>query len=207
MNRRLRDAVAAGESRLSVLEEALEGGLRSLAASGAQRVLSGDTTLRELIDVVGPAFWPELAQHFGGAPGAEFVLPELPPTASGQAVLLIGNDTALAARLAAALDEQGLRLVVAANAPEAKACLQKDEDILFIVGDLAEGQSLAQATETARDNRLHISWARLPSLLLVPAALAGQEAVLHDSGVLAELMPKPVDMAAVVRHIRHAQAR
>lgn len=207
MNRRLRDAVATGESRLSALEAVVEGGLRSLAASGAQRVLSGDTTLREVIEVVGPGFWPELAQHYGGTPGAEFALPELPQTTGGQAVLMIGTDAALAAQLASALEEQGLRLVTAATAPEAKACLQKDEDILFILGDLPADLSLQQAIEAARENRLHISWARLPSLLLVSPALAAQEAALRESGLLADLLPKPASMDAVVRHIRHAQAR
>ena len=97
--------------------------------------------------------------------------------------------------------------MTAATAPEAKACLQKDEDILFILGDLPADLSLQQAIEAARENRLHISWARLPSLLLVSPALAAQEAALRESGLLADLLPKPASMDAVVRHIRHAQAR
>ena len=40
----LRDAIAQGESRLAALEEVRESGLKSLAASGAMRIISGDTT-------------------------------------------------------------------------------------------------------------------------------------------------------------------
>jgi type IV pilus assembly protein PilB len=207
MNSRLREAVAAGESRLSELETLVEDGLRSLAASGAQRVISGDTTVREVIEVVGPSFWPELARHFNVAPGTEFELPDLPQDVGGQAVLLIGTDSALAERLAPALDEQGLRLVVAAHALEAKACLQKDEDILFIVGDLDERLTLQQAIETARDNRQHISWARLPSVLLLPQTLAAQESELQASGVLANCLLKPIQIDALVRHIRLTHSR
>jgi CheY-like chemotaxis protein len=207
INGRLRDAIAAGESRLSELETRVEDGLRSLAASGAQRVISGDTTVREVMDVVGPGFWPELARHFNVAPGTQFELPEMPQDVGGQAVLLIGTDPALAERLAPALDGQGLRLVVAAHAEEAKACLQKDEDILFIVGDLDERLTLQQAIDITRDNRQHISWARLPSVLLLPQALATHEAELQASGVLAHCLVKPVQIDALVQYIRRARSR
>jgi type II secretory ATPase GspE/PulE/Tfp pilus assembly ATPase PilB-like protein len=207
MNNRLRAAVAAGESRLSELETYVEDGLRSLAASGAQRVISGDTTVREVIEVVGPVFWPELARHFNAAPDKDFVLPELPQDVAGQAVLLIGTDPDLAKRLAPALDEQGLRLVVAASAEEAKVCLQKDEDILFIIGDLDERTTLQQAIELARDNRQHISWARLPSVLLLPQTLAAQASDLQASGVMASCLLKPVQIDALVGHIRLAHSR
>jgi len=56
-------------------------------------------------------------------------------------------------------------------------------------------------------NRLHISWARLPSVVLIPATLAGREAELRASGVMADFLAKPVTLEAVRSQVRQAQAR
>ena len=55
--------------------------------------------------------------------------------------------------------------------------------------------------------RQAISWARLPALVLLPPALAQREDELRESGVMAAFMPKPLNVAALVDHIRHAHAR
>ena len=88
-----------------------------------------------------------------------------------------------------------------------KACLQKDERILFTVGDLDERLTLQQAIDITRDNRQHISWARLPSILLLPQTLAAHEAELQVSGVLAHCLVKPVQIDALVQYIRRARSR
>jgi CheY-like chemotaxis protein len=207
MNKSLRDAVAAGENRLATLEGLREGGLKSLAASGSLRVISGDTTVREVMEAVGPAFWTELAAHYGAYFSTE--LTETMPTnaAKGFGVLLIGGDAALSDRLRPALAEEGLRLVQVADPEAAEKALHADEDIAFIVGDLAEGVSLESAAAALLANRQHISWARLPAAVFVPASLFGQEEALRASGTLAALLRKPADPAELLAQIRRAQAR
>jgi len=207
MNKRLRDAIAQGEGQLAVLEGLRDGGLRSLAASGAQRVISGDTTVSEVMAVVGPGFWPELAQHFGTVLQTDIDLQDEAPGSVGQGILLMSPDAALAAQLAPGLEAEGLRLVQAATAEEAKLQLQRDEDIVFIIGDLEEGIGLQAAVQRLQHNRLHISWARLPSVVLIPATLAGREAELRASGVMADFLAKPVTLEAVRSQVRQAQAR
>ncbi|MFM7783865.1 MAG: GspE/PulE family protein, partial [Gammaproteobacteria bacterium] len=86
----LREAMARGESRLPELGALRAGGLKSLAASGSLRVISGDTTVTEVLDAVGPAFWPELAQHYGSEYRGEALEENAQHVAPGQAVLLIG---------------------------------------------------------------------------------------------------------------------
>ncbi len=203
----LREAIAQGETRLSVLEGLRQGGLKSLAASGAQRVISGDTTVTEVMDIVGPSFWTDMAEHYGttfhDSPESDFV----PRITSGQGVLVMTHDTALAGQLAPVLEREGLRLVVAKTAEEAGACLRRDEDIAFIIGDVDDQLTLQQATQHLANNRLHIAWARLPSVVLVAAPLMKQRDELLGSGVLGELMPKPIDMGALRVLIRRSQAR
>jgi type II secretory ATPase GspE/PulE/Tfp pilus assembly ATPase PilB-like protein/CheY-like chemotaxis protein len=207
MNKALRDAVATGENRLAVLEGLREGGLKSLAASGSLRVISGETTVREVMEAVGPAFWTELSAHYGAYFSTESA--ETIPTnaARGFGVLLIGGDAALADLLRPALVEEGLRLVHAPDPVAAEKALHADEDIAFVVGEITEGTSVENASAELLANRQRISWARLPAAVFVARSLAGQEEALRASGTLAALLPKPVDPAELIAQIRRAQAR
>lgn len=207
MNKDLRDAVAQGECRLSVLEGLRKGGLKSLAASGAQRVMSGDTTVAEVMETVGPGFWSELAAHYGRSFEDDGDADFTPQIVSGQAVLLMSQDAELARQIGEALEQDGLRLVIADTAEAAQACLRRDEDIAFIVGDVDDRLDLQQAAEHLRNNRQNIAWARLPSVVLVTAPLMGQREALLGSGVLGDLMAKPVDALALRAHIRRAHSR
>ena len=207
MSKGLRDAVARGESRLAELDKLREGGLKSLAASGSLHVISGDTTVNEVMESVGPGFWPELAEHYGAVCFSETL--DLAPRhiAAGQCVLLMSNEKALAEQLEPALAEAGLRLAVADSAEIAHELLNKDEDIAFIIGDIPEHATLDTAIEQLRHNRLHISWTRLPALVLLPGHLSAAETALRESGVMAAFMSKPIDLYGILDHIQHAQAR
>jgi type II secretory ATPase GspE/PulE/Tfp pilus assembly ATPase PilB-like protein len=207
MTKGLRDAVALGESRLAELDKLREGGLKSLAASGSLRVISGDTTVAEVMEAVGPSFWPELADHYGTVCFADAL--ELNPhhVNAGQTVLLIGDDAALADKLAPLLEAEGLLLSHVRSAEEAHIALEKNEEIAFIIGDIPEGEALPQAIERLRANRLHISWARLPALVLLPGNLADQEPALRESGVMAAFLRKPWDEQDILKCIWQSRAR
>ncbi len=207
VNKPLRDAIAQGESRLSVLEGLRTGGLKSLAASGALRIISGDTTVGEVMETVGPSFWTDLAQHYGVVLNDNPEWDVAPQVVSGQGVLLISTDQKLADQLVPAMEPEGLRLVVANDAVEAHECLRRDEDIAFIIGDVDDRLAVEQAAQHLANNRLHIAWSRLPSVVLIPAPLMYQRDELLGSGVMGELMPKPLDLAALKSLIRRAQAR
>jgi type II secretory ATPase GspE/PulE/Tfp pilus assembly ATPase PilB-like protein len=207
MNPAMRDAVATGESRLSLLAGLRDGGLKSLAASGSLRVISGDTTVSEVATAVGPNFWPELAGHYGTY-FSDLALDSLPRIAvTGLGILLISGDESLGAVLQTSLAPEGLRLVKVPDAQAAESALRDDEDIAYIVGDLPEGADLATAVATLQRNRAHISWARLPSAVLVPVSLAGQDEALRESGVMADFCHKPLNVPEIVGLIRRAQAR
>ena len=210
MNHTLRDAIALGESRLAELEKLRDGGLKSLAASGSLRVISGDTTVREVMDAVGPSFWPELAKHYEHYGSLSFIETlNITPSqiASGSGVMLMSTDADLAKRFEPLIHEDGLRIVVATSAEQGGELLKRDENISFIIGDVPDTASLDEAIEFLRHNRLHISWARLPSIVLLPAHLKEYEATLRESGVMGTFMDKPAKASAILAHIRRAQAR
>ncbi len=207
VSKSLRDAIAQGESRISVLDGLRTGGLKSLSASGAQRIISGDTTVGEVMETVGPSFWNDLAQHYGGTFDESPELDIAPQMGKGQAVLLISEDTKLPAQLLPAMEDDGLRLVIAKTADEAQASLRSDENIAFIIGDIDDQLTLQQSIEHLANNRLHIAWARLPSVVFVPASLTSKTEELMGSGVMGELMSKPIDLGTLKSLIRRAQAR
>jgi type IV pilus assembly protein PilB len=207
INKGLRDAIALGETRLTELDKLRDGGLKSLAASGSLRVISGDTTVADVMEAVGPSFWPELAEHYGTVCFSDTL--ELAPqhVKAGQGVLVIAPQAGLAEPLGTALEQEGLYLTVAPDAETAHALLQKDEDLAFIIGDVPEDATLEHAIEQLRHNRLHISWARLPAAVLLPPTLALCETQLRESGVMGELLIKPITPAALIDRIYHARAR
>lgn len=203
----LRDAVSAGQTRLSALDALREGGLKSLAASGSLRIMSGDTTVREVMDAVGPSFWPELAKHFDTTfhndPQDSF--PE--PMALSPAVLLMGSSADIANDLSQGLTPYAYRLLHVSNREEAHALLVQDEEIVFIVGDIDDDVNLEQAQLWFLQNRARIAWARLPSAILLPQSLAQVQSALRESGVMATMFVKPLDCSELVSHIRRSRAQ
>lgn len=202
----LRDAVAAGQTRLPMLEALREGGLQSLAASGSMRVISGDTTVQEVMDAVGPSFWPELAKHFGTTFGNDWQGDMPAPTVPSPAVLLMGSDVEQAQGLVALLEPAGYRLLQVSSREEAHALLTQDEEVVFVLGDVGDSQTLEQAQDRLADNRAYIAWARLPAAVLLPPALAGTQETLRESGVMGTMFVKPFDGQELLAHIRRSRA-
>ena len=202
----LRDAIAAGHTRLSDLDALREGGLKSLAASGSLRIISGDTTVREVMDAVGPTFWPELARHYGTTfqNDQQEAFPE--PIALSPAVLLMSANRSLTDALTQHLLPHGYRLLQAPTREEAHALLVQDEEIVFIVGDIDDPVTLQQAQAWFLENRAQIAWARLPSAILLPESLAHEQSALRESGVMATMFSKPIEGPELVDHIRRSRA-
>lgn len=168
---RLRDAIAQGESRLAALEDVREGGLKSLAASGALRIISGEITVNEVAGAVGPGLWMELSKHFGVICPTDIDL-QTQNSVPNAGILLMSPGSALAALIKPMLEAESLRLVVAMTREEAYMQLKKDEQIAFIIGDLPDAISAKDAADFLRKNREHITWARLPAAVLLPASVS-----------------------------------
>jgi type II secretory ATPase GspE/PulE/Tfp pilus assembly ATPase PilB-like protein/CheY-like chemotaxis protein len=208
MTSALRDAVAAGASQVAVLDRLREGGLKSLAVSGSLRIISGETTVEEVIAAVGSeAFWQEISAHYGTTTPMPALQSRLMVGDEMSGVLLISKDKNLANGLRKVLAKEGLRLEVAGSAEQAQDLLNQHEQMSYIIGDIPEAATLPEATDLLRRNRLHISWARLPAAVLIPATLYAQRDSLKLSGVMAELLPKPVSASRLLELINTSRSR
>jgi hypothetical protein len=204
----LRDAIAGAESQVTVLNRLREGGLKSLAVSGSLRIISGETTVGEVISAVGSqTFWQEVASHYGTSAPMSVVQSRMMVADDVGGVLLISQDIKLADGLRKVLAMEGLRLEVAGDAETARDLLNQDEYLSFVIGDIPEQATLSDAIATLRHNRLHIAWARLPAVVLVPAAIFAERDRLAASGVMGDLLPKPVNARGLVERITSARFR
>ena len=157
---------------------------------------------------VGPSFWPELADHYGAVCFTDTL--ELTPShhvQSGQGVLVIAPQDGLIESLAGAMDAEGLYLSPVPDAEAAHELLKKDEDIAFILSDTPADATLQQTIDLLNQNRLHVAWTRLPHAVLLAPTLLSHEAELREAGAMAALLAKPIEPAALIDHIKHAQAR
>lgn len=206
-NPRLRACIAAGRIGVNDLEPLREGGLRGLAVSGALRIISGETTVREVMHAVGRTFWPELAARYGTGFVPDESAAQALFTGASPAVLMIGRQSAMAAPLAAELEPLGMRLVEARTPDEAAQVLRADEEVVFVVIDLGDSQDLnALKGDLALARRLG-AWARLPALVLVPPALKDREDDLRAEGLMSEVMAADARPGDVVKALRRSQVR
>ena len=203
---RLREAIVAGESSLSVLEGLRDGGLKSLAASAALRIISGDTTVREALNVIGQGFWAKLAGHYGSPVAIDDLVIYSQHAADSPGIVVISQNAQLLPELEPALVEAGYRVVGAASPETANALLKQDEELTFVIMDIADGATLDGAAADLSAARLAIAWCRLPAIVLLPAELAGAEEALHERGMLSPCLAKPIDVPSLIKHIRQRQA-
>ena len=113
---------------------------------------------------------------------------------------------ARAAGLEPAMLEAGYRVVGAATPEAANALLKQDEELTFVIMDIADGTTLDAAAAELGTARLAIAWCRLPAIVLLPAKLAGAEEALRERGMLSPCLAKPIDIPRLVKHIRQRQA-
>ena len=207
MGVKLRDAIASGETRISALEAAREGGLKSLAASGGLRVVSGETTISEVVKSVGHSFWSELAKYYGTQLQEDDLNLISQVVADNPGVVIISKDAALAQDLSQGLQAADYKVFVVPDPTAANQIFKQEDNVTFVVTDIANNTSLSAAEESLREAGRIMYWTRLPALVLLPPELAKQEAVFRDNGVISPCLAKPVAMDSLLAQIRRSYAR
>jgi type II secretory ATPase GspE/PulE/Tfp pilus assembly ATPase PilB-like protein/CheY-like chemotaxis protein len=204
----LQRAISEGERDLARLRDISEGPLSSIADGAARRVISGDTTAREAMRVLGQRFWTETARKFKRPvpPGAIATVSADETLTEGLSLLLYQKDAEAEGGLLEKLrDEVRAKVYVASDPDQARDILSHNENISMLVIDLAledEGRSL----EALRQLRVSLAWARLPALLLISAEHHQLRQVLEEHGVT-DYLVKPVDGETVAARLRAVLAR
>ena len=204
---KLRDAIATGETRISALQSAREGGLKSLAASGGLRIVSGDTTINEVIKSVGHGFWHELANYYGTQLQEDELNLITQVVADHPGVVLISKDATLSQEIDQSLKAADYKVITVPDPVTANQIFKQEENITFVVMDIENDTSLSAAVERLREASRIMYWSRLPALVLLPPGLAEQESVLRENGVISPSLAKPVKIDSLLAQIRRSYAR
>ena len=207
MSPELGRAIAAGETDVAKLGEFSRGALSSMASTAARRIISGDTTAREAMRVIGQRFWTELAREFRRplSAGALAALGSDEAPSSGAAVLLFETKPEDAQALATALKEARFRVHATADPEASRRIVEEEEDVVMVIIDLdvgAEGDNLAMLQRL----RVALAWSRLPALVLVPEHDRALRTLLEEHGV-ADYVVKPTTPQAVIERARAVLAR
>lgn len=207
VGQQLRDLIARNETRISLLEEAREGGLKSLAVSGSFKVISGDTTVSEVLGSVGNTFWRELAEHYGTQLDDEASNLAAHALVEEPGVLLISGDIELTRAVETAIQTDGYRLFVAADPVGAAVILRQEEGVIFVIMDFEDDLPLEAALESRRAAGQALYWSRLPALVLFPPHLATHEELFRENGMMSPCLTKPFSIADLLLQLRRSQAR
>jgi type IV pilus assembly protein PilB len=200
-------AIVGGESDVAKLGEFCTGPLSSMASTAARRIISGFTTAREAMRVIGQRFWTELAREFQRPLSASALaaLGSEETQSSGAGVLLFETNPDDTLALAAALRDARFK-VHATDDPEAsRRIVEENEDVVMVIIDLdvgANGDSLAMLQRL----RVALAWSRLPALVLVPEQDRALRTILEEHGV-SDYVVKPASPATVVERARAVLAR
>jgi type II secretory ATPase GspE/PulE/Tfp pilus assembly ATPase PilB-like protein len=176
-----------------------QGQNRTLAGSAARLIVSGKTTVREAVRVIGRDFWSGLAEEYQTkAPANPPILTE--ERDNRNAVLIVSSDTNLIQDLQRVFSENNMNSYTCQTPEEAVDLLYEHEEIFYFVGDLKD-QPDEENLEFYHNARILLYWAYLPAILLLPDGHPQLKEQLVAAGVTSEMFIKPVNPALIYKHI------
>lgn len=203
----LREAIARGTLDAWTARPGGSNTLESLSASAARHIMSGDTSVREAVRVLGRGFWADLARDFGCEIPAEAYALDVGEEASSFAVLIVGDDDPRLDGVEAGLRSAWFGVHRARTSGDARALLKAHDNICHVVLAFGEHLTDAQILEGVRVARVNLAWSRLPAVLLVPGGRAGLAQALVEQGATAHILTQPVAAADVLKSVRTALAK
>jgi type II secretory ATPase GspE/PulE/Tfp pilus assembly ATPase PilB-like protein len=206
-NPALLDLISSGNRNLDALRQTSQGQLDLMSRGALRRILSGDTTVREAVRVIGQRFWTDLARVMGRPtpPEALRLFQGDDGSAGDPLLLLFDRDPASARAIAAALEAQHFRVVVASDPDETRSLLEREPDVSLLVIDFDPGAG-EDAMPLAQRLRAALAWARLPFVPIVREQDAELRKGLEEIGV-SEYLVKPMTPEEIARRVRAAYMR
>lgn len=193
--------VANGIISREQLAQENNGPVKSLAGSASRLIVSGETSVAEVMRVLGVTFWQHLATEFGTQASASIPAINQQQQSSALSVLMISQDPLLIADMTQLLAEKNIPCLSCATADEASALLQQDDQICFIIGDLEHQQDEANVA-LFNEARIKLYWSYLPALLLIPNGHQALQEKLRDIGVISEMLEKPISAEEIYHRLQ-----
>lgn len=196
-------ALDHGEPLSKVRELARSQGMRSLSESALDRVLRRQTTVDEVLRVLGTDFWREISAAMGVAPPLEQEIPSsavVDERGSG-AVLLVAKNEQWRETVLGWLLELGWPVVPATNEQEVREAMAHHADFAVVLVDVAEAD--VGRARTLMQMRESFAGAAVPLLVFESAENTelARDIGRHPHVLLAQ---RPQDAAALRAQIERA---
>ena len=164
INAAMREAIFAGQNDLETLKQSIGAGYRPMAESAQDRIVSGETTVKEANRVLGIRFWNELAQLHGKSAENIRVIDDKKLNQNNKLeLLLISHDIELSQQLA---DGLLFSIFTAADGAQASEHLKASRSTVAILVDSRAFKNDHEKWLTTL--RSELAWAGLPAIFLVP---------------------------------------
>jgi type II secretory ATPase GspE/PulE/Tfp pilus assembly ATPase PilB-like protein/ActR/RegA family two-component response regulator len=203
----LRSAISRGERDLGRLRELTPTPLAAIADGAAKRIISGDTTAREAMRVLGQKFWTDTARLFNRtiSAGAATAITAEESLSAGLSLLLFEREPLGRSELATAIEQTGVRVHTTGDPEQARQIVTDDDAVALLILDLETGDE-RDSLELLRQVRVSLAWARLPALIMVSPHHAQLRQLLEEHG-MTDYLVKPVDTETIVSRLRAVLAR
>jgi CheY-like chemotaxis protein len=207
------EMISAGATTLQLQRAAVGGGMRTLQEVALERVVAGDTTLREVERVIGEAHDPTVANEANGAgtetpentqPPRRFSGPMGMPKVGLSRVLVVDDDPMVRLLATTALSAGGFTTESVEDGDIAfkKVLAEKTWDL--VVTDLhmarMNGGELLQALRATEET------ARIPVIVLTGSSGQETEVEIMDAGA-DDYLSKPIDPPRLVARVKAALRR
>jgi hypothetical protein len=179
-----------------VRQQAREQGMRFLAESALERVARHQTTLDEVLRVMGTDFWREIGLAYGKPPVLNQITDAVtqPQGSERGAVLVVAKNDAWRSTLSTWISELGWQVIAASDEQGVRKAMTHDADFALAVVDLEDVDE--QRSRLLLDMRATLAGAAVP-LLVFPAG--GHTALAEHISHLpyTRLMPRPIDVGTL----------
>lgn len=202
------DKIASGTSSPAELQALVGDRFRTLGASAARHIISGDTTAVEASRVLGQKFWEELCAEYGVEANPALFEQAL-ENVSGKPVgiLFLGEKDSYADDLVEHMRKNWPNLHWSSSPDDAKRQLESNDNIGFAVLRIDGELNDAAVLQLVRDYRAKVAWSRLPALLLLPADRMDLEDKLVADGATSKFISADTPPEEVVQIISSALSR
>lgn len=205
INQAQRELLLGGEQDITKFKAAMRGTFSSMPMSASRLIISGLTTSDEAFRVLGQQFWFVLANEYNQPMPDLSALYEFgDKNKISNAVLIAGKLNESSKLLQSSLEDNWLQTYTASEPEEADKLLRKYENISFLVLELSDALTEAEAIESVARYRRHVAWSRLPALIRIPAGKSDWEAAFRAEGATSRFVTSAMPEGSIVEIVRQA---
>ena len=180
--------------------------LNALSSSAVRHIISGGTSVKEAVRVLGNQFWDAIAKEFKTEPIHISVYQENIDKAVKKVpgVVILGFNQAFETELVEEYKNSWFDIHQTNSIADCRKKLEEKHNIVHVVVNLSASMTDEEICGFIQEARVELAWSRLPALLLLPADRPDLENRLREEGAISPCLNKPVEVKEVIKYSSEA---